>query len=509
MDTAAVVFLFDGDAPELPCWYGGVFDSAFLAALSSADPAGFTNSSLFRGDALVHNLATKVTGVSKSERQSTYRQSHDKDLLGTVIWDIADSLAGQWNTLDPDAFPLLLGRHSVHCISLPTIPRDLIADIDRSLRGSRGYLGAVEVDLGNPIQRFLFIDHLVKDAVISGGQVILELSWEGELNTLFNGAETFRPNGRRLVAQGALAALRPPVPAPSALSSRGELSLQRYSGKRNFSLQERVLSALFRADELKLGPTSFEFSVDDGPLRPSEADLPEAKFIRYLLDPKHPKGGSKAKFFNAALGIDQRDWRYLAAQLHDGLKHATLKDLGVKSWDGGIGVAFNAVIPVRGLNGRTIDIDSNWIMEPGMQPRLSTAVPAASADATGIDGTFPAVVDPGLVGNERWQAIHELASQAGRIAAEATIPTPMLIDGFGIEPEGRCGHAWVRVKDARRGFARWALANDHAYRHHRSGAQVFAATSSQSVDRGVAYALAYARVLKHNGISCEIESHLT
>lgn len=509
MDTAAVVFLFDADAPELPCLYGGVFDSAFLAALSSADPAGRTNSSVLRGDALVHHLATKLTGVSKSERRSSSRQSHDRDLLSTVIWDIADSLAGQWHTLDPDAFPLLLGRHSVHCISTPTISRYLIANIDGSLRGSRGYLGAIEVDLGNPIQRFLFIDRLVKDAVISGGQVILELSGEGELNTLFNGAETFRPSGRRLVAYGTLAAHRPPVPVPSVLSSRGELSLQRYNGKRSFSLQERVLSALSRANHLKISPASYEFLADDDPLNPLEADLPEAKFIRYLLDPNHPKGGSKARFFNSALGIDQRDWRYLAAQLHDGLKHAALKDLGVKSWNGGTGVTFNAVIPVRGLNGRTIDIDSNWIMEPGMQPRLSTAVPAESADATGIDGTFPAVVDPGLEGNERWQAIHELASQAGRIAAESTIPTPMLIEGFGIEPEGKCGHAWVRVKDARRGFARWALANDHAYRHHTSGAQIFAATSSQSVDRGVAYALAYARVLEQNGISCEIESHLT
>lgn len=509
MDTTAIVFLFDADAPDLSCWYGGVFDSAFLMALSSVDPAGSSTSSVLRGDALVHELATKLITVSKTERGSSYQKINDMDLLMTVAADISDSIAGHWHTVDPDALPLLLGNHNIHCISVPTLPKGLGAKIDRSLCETRGYLGAIEIDLGNPMQRYLFIDCLVGDAVVADGQVVLELSWEGELNTLFNGSEIFHPRGWRLVPYGSLASLRPPVPIPSALSPRGQLSLQRYEGKRRSSLQERILSALSGASDLKVGPASYVFSTTDDPLNPLDADLPEAKFVRYLLDPNHPKGGSKARFFADALGIGPQDWRYLAAQLHDGLERAALKELGVKSWEGGIGITFNAVIAVRGLNGRTIDVDSNWIMEPGLQPRLSTAVPAGYADLSGVDGVSPAIVDARLHGDDRWRAIHELASEAGCIAADSTVPTPMFIEGFGVEPEGKCGRAWIRVMDSRRGFARWALANGQACRHHKSGSQIFAEVSSQSIDRGLAYGLAYARVLKQNGISCEVESYLS
>lgn len=509
MDTSAIVFLFDADAPDLSSWYGGTFDSAFLIALSSADPEGSSNSSVLRGDVLVHQLATRLTTVSKTERGSSYQRSHDKNLLATVTSDIADSMAGHWYTVDPVAFPLLLGNHNIHCISVPTLPKGLEAKIDRSLRDTRGYIGAVEIDLANPMQRYLYINCLVGDAVIADGQVILELGWEGVLNTLFNGAESFHPRGQRLVPYGALASLRPPIPIPSAPSPRGQLSVQRYKGKRSFSLQERILSALSDASEPKVSPASYVFSTTDDPLNPLEAELPEAKFVRYLLDPNHPKGGSKAKFFGEALGIGPQDWRYLAAQLHDGVKRAALKELGVKSWEGGNGITFNAVIPIRGLNGRTIDVNSNWIMEAGLQPRLSTVVPAGYAEPTGVGALVPSVVDTRLQGDVRWRAIHELASEAGRIAAESTIPTPMFIEGFGVEPEGNCGRAWIRVMDARRGFARWALANGQACQHHSSGAQIFAEVSTQSVDRGLAYGLAYARVLKQNGICCEVESHLT
>lgn len=509
MDTTAVVFLFDADAPDIPSWYGGIFDPAFLGALSSADPGGRTRSIVLRGDALVNSLATKITAVSKGERQSGYQQSYDKELLSTVIWDIADALMGQWNTVDAAAFPLFLGRHNIHCISIPSLPAEVKVEIDRLLRGTNGYLGAIEVDLGNPIQRFVFIDCLVKDAVISGGQVILELGCEGTLNTLFEGANTFQPKGLRLVPYGALVSFQPPLLIPSAPSARGLLSLERYEGKRKFSLQERVVAALSHEDRAKSGPSSYEFAVKDDPHNPLDADLPEAKFVQYLLDPNHPKGGSKAKFFKEALGIEQQDWRYLAAQLHDGLKRAKLTELGVKSWQEGLGITFNAVVPVKGLNGRTIDIDSNWMMEPGMQPRLSTAVPARPSDATGNEGITPAIVGSHVDGNDRWQAIFDLASEAGRIAAETTIPTPVCIDGFGIEPEGNCCNAWIRLMDARVGFAKWTIASGHGHRHHRSGVQLSAAVSSQSVDRCIAYALAFARVLMQNGITCEVESQLT
>lgn len=507
--TSAVVFLFDSTAEGVSDWYGGDFDPAFLRALSTIDPGGQTRSSILRGDALVDELATKITAVSEEGRRSSQTQSHDMEVYRTVIWDLADAISQQWITVDPETFPLILGKGGVHCISVPTLPTTFRDNIDRLLKKTHGYLGAIDVDLGNPIQQKLFIDYLIKDAVIIGGQVVMELSWEGYLESHFEGAATFQPHGQHLVAYGALDSLRPTIPFPTEPSLRGVISLERYNGKRKFSLQERVLSALaYRKREGKRH-VPYAFSVKDDPSNPLEADLPEAKFVRYLLDENNKKGGAeKAKFFKEELGISSNDWRYLAAQFHDGLRGAEIVEIGVKSWEEGFGVSFNAVISIRGLNGRTINIDTNWIMEPGKQPRLSTAVPAKKRDVSEYRGGEPSVVSPSLSGNPRWKEIFRLASEAGRAAAAATVPTPMSVQGFGIEMEGLCGQAWVRVKDARRGFAKWVIANDLAYQHYQSGAQIFANVNSQSVDRAKAYATAFAVVLRHNGIGCEVESRL-
>lgn len=508
MSTSAVVFLFDSVADGVPSWYGGLFDSAFLHALSGADPEGQTRSCILRGDALVAQLATKVTSVEEHGQGSSYVQSYDMEVYRTLIWDMADALCLQWNTIDPESFPLVLARRGVHCISVPTLPIEFRHEVDQRLRTTVGYLGAIEIDLGNPIQRKVFVEYLIKDAAIIEGQIVMELSFEGVRDSAFNGSAEFQPNGERYVDYGTLSTLRPAIPLSPAKSPRGQLSLERYDGKRKFSLQERVIAALANRTISREGKLPWAFHASADPRDPLEADLPESKFVRYLLDDAHPKGGPKAKFFSEALGIGPDDWRYLAAQFHDGLKSTKLIEVGVKSWEDGFGVTFNAIIPVKGLNGRTINIDTNWIMHPGQPPRLSTAVPAKKRDMAERQGSVPPVALRRLKGYQRWEAIYQLACEAAKAAAATTVPTPMRVEGYGIEMEGLCGYAWVRIRDARRGFARWLIANGHAHQHYRSGAQVFADVSSQSVDRARACATAFAAVLQHNGIECEVESRL-
>jgi hypothetical protein len=508
MATSAVVYMFDPQAATDTFWYGAEFDSAFLRALSAADPTGKTKTAVRRGDAILHNLASKITSVAETGRGTQHTQSVDIEVYKTIVWDFADALTEQWTSADLETFPMVLASHGIHCITTPTLPTEFRDQVDAGLQGVRGYVGAIELDLGSPLQVEIFVKQLIGNAAIADGAVVLELSWEGHLDTLFEGAQEFKPTGERHVAYGELRAFQPRATIPDELSTRGRVSIERYQGKRQFTLQERVAVALTRQRYSHRTSQPFEISTLEDPSNPLEANLPEAKFLRYLLDEAHPKGGSKAKFFKEALSIGPEDWRYLAAQLHDGLKTAELVELGMKHFEGGYGVSFNAVMPVKGLNGKTVDIDTNWIMEPGQQPRLSTAVPARPRDTTGREPQEPPIVSTTLKGDERWAAIFDLAAEAGRLAATSTVPTPMSISGFGIEMDGLCGFAWVRVPDARRGFARWVIKTDRAYRHYQSGAQIFAKRDSQSVDRARAYATAFAATLRHNGVECEVESRL-
>jgi hypothetical protein len=507
MITSPTVFMFDL-AMQIPLDRREFeLDPAFLAALSSADPEGRTHSVVGRGDALLSHLATKVTAVrEEGGRRSGYTQSHDMELYRTLVWDFADAITGQWTTVDFDTFPLRFANRSIHCISVPGLPIDLREPIDAQLKSTTAYLGALAIDLGNPVQRRIFIDLLITDAVISRGKVIMELDWDGHRNGIFDGADEFQPGGVEWVPYGEVEARKPVIPK-AELSSRGSVTLARYEGKRRFTVQERVAAALAHRYTPTRKDAPFSIEVFEDPANPLEADLPEAKFVRYLLDPAHPKGGSKARFFADVLGMGPSDWRYLAAQFHEGLLRAEIADVGVKHFEGGFGISFNAVLPIRGLSGQVAYVDTNWIMEPGQQPRLSTAVPAGRSDRIGEPGEAPPVVASHLAGDDRWLAIHELACAAGRAAGLSVIPTPMSIVGFGIEMEGSCGIAWVRVPDARRGFARWAIKNGHANRHYQSGAQIFAGSNSQSYDRERAYASAFAAVLRHNGIACEVDAN--
>ncbi|MFA5951243.1 MAG: DUF6883 domain-containing protein [Hyphomicrobium sp.] len=502
-----IVFLFDADADDVSSCYGDYFNQAFLRALSHCDPLGRTNTAVRLGDVMVSSLARRVSQVSASDRGTQRTDTCDEGIYQTIVWDLVDALTQQWHTVNLDAFPLQLARRNTHCIFLSTFNPDFSAPVDQKLRRTRGYLGAIYLDFGNPIQRTLFYELLIDIAVIVGGQVVVELSFEGYPESLFSGSDKFKPRGEKRVACGELSRHRPPLQYTGDVSERGEISLNLYRGKSELCLQERVTTALAHMDRANHAQP-YSFTVTEDARNPLEADLTETKFVKYLLSKEHEHGRHKAKFYAEALGIGPEDWRYLAAQFHDGLKQAELKEFQIKSFPGGFKVSFNAVVPVKGLNDRIVDIDTNWIMEPGKQPRLSTAIPAKRRDCNRGDVGPVAVVSRSLRGNERWVAIFEMASQAGREAARAAIPTPMKVEGFPVIFEGECGFARVRMKDGRHSFAKWLIAHGHAYHRYRSGTQIFADVDSQSIERATAYAKAFARILLHNGIPCEVQSRL-
>ena len=72
--------------------------------------------------------------------------------------------------------------------------------------------------------------------------------------------------------------------------------------------------------------------------------------------------------------------------------------------------------------------------------------------------------------------------------------------------EGGCGYAHVRIPDARKGFARWAIRSGKGDNHYRSGAIIHVSVGSQSYDSAVAYAEAFAALLQLNGIECTVEA---
>ena len=93
------------------------------------------------------------------------------------------------------------------------------------------------------------------------------------------------------------------------------------------------------------------------------------KLARYLLNPEHPIGGAKAKWFDEALGFTRSNADDLAGQLTFDAAKAVQQEVAE------FGTKFNQLIEVVGANGRTIPVKVTWIRNNDGVVRIVTAVP--------------------------------------------------------------------------------------------------------------------------------------
>lgn len=111
--------------------------------------------------------------------------------------------------------------------------------------------------------------------------------------------------------------------------------------------------------------------------------------------------------------------------------------------------------------------------------------------------------------------LHERAEEAGRKAAEAAVPTPMhvvqradplddtspVVKRYAPVMAGVCGFAWVTIRPGNSRFANWLKKNTRfARRGYYGGCELPVMGYQQSYERKMAYATAYADVLREVGI---------
>lgn len=100
------------------------------------------------------------------------------------------------------------------------------------------------------------------------------------------------------------------------------------------------------------------------------------------------------------------------------------------------------------------------------------------------------------------EQILQLASAAGDAAFHNALPDPMVVvDGVKryVVEGGACGFAWVKIK-GNTPFGRFCKAKGIARKSYTGGLHIWCSHPSQSYDRKMAWASAFARVLNDNGI---------
>ena len=103
-------------------------------------------------------------------------------------------------------------------------------------------------------------------------------------------------------------------------------------------------------------------------LSATEASVAD-KLGRYLLNPGHPVGGAKAKWFQEALGFNQANAGQLTRQIVFDASKAVQTAITQH------GTKFDQVISITGANGRVIDVTFAWIRNNDGIVRLVTGIP--------------------------------------------------------------------------------------------------------------------------------------
>ena len=112
------------------------------------------------------------------------------------------------------------------------------------------------------------------------------------------------------------------------------------------------------------------------------------------------------------------------------------------------------------------------------------------------------------------RAIYEMADKAGQEAVERLVVRPMVVSqhtnpmvdsspvarSWFVE-DGVCGFAWVNVKPAHSKFAKFLVVSGLARKDtYNGGVTLWVSQYNQSLQKKEAYAYAFAKVLRDNGI---------
>lgn len=497
-----VAFLFDADHISFTRSrvYGAPSEQALIDAIAAVDRGHTIRTRVRRGDVLADFMAQKLgrlvvapdSGGGGKRLSMGMHQRVDRRTLATLIGDVVDSFRAQWQTVDLVDLPRRFGRTNVYCLSMSPVLPGLAKLMDGKLRSYGPYIGAVQVDPGNPIHRRLFAE--LPDCVYFDSGTIYRSRW----NTDEGVNEFGRQPGKHFrvtdLSYWDFQRAAPRFPMEErGLSERGAESAKRLEAVTEPSHFEAVANALI--DRKYQSATVFPVDFKVMPPDDEQLEVPVTKLLDYALNSEHATGRHKARLFSDLLGIVARDWRYLAYQIKRGINLGRLEKARVTEH----GVQYTVLMRVVGLNGKTCTVVTAWIIRPEGAARLVTAYPADKSKQRTKPGMAPPWIDPLLRGDQRWCRLHSLAEGIAKTAGADYVPTPMQAAGYGVILDGMCGGAFVRL-NGRTSFARWLVANGLAWKGYPSGIRIPACTDSQSVEKAYAYATAYREVLWLNGI---------
>jgi SPP1 gp7 family putative phage head morphogenesis protein len=98
--------------------------------------------------------------------------------------------------------------------------------------------------------------------------------------------------------------------------------------------------------------------------------IPDRKLTEYVLNPDSPRGGHKAIVFESALGYNKSNADKLKQAILDAIDDAEKEFSRATKY----GKEFKASMNIKGVNGKTVNVKTTWIIRPNEKPQLITAM---------------------------------------------------------------------------------------------------------------------------------------
>lgn len=488
------VYLFNAD--EIGENYGYVCNKMLFDFILKMDSV-YTR--IYSGDILLYNLCEQISEVKRIGDRTSISKITNKELYVTLLTELVQSIKNGYNTISEENLYKLFARNNMYSVILTNYQFDSCENIDRLLKKSSGYVGAFELDMGNPLHIILFLELMIYNGFLKQNELYLEEQYGQGEEIIPEWAMNSSMINVNVVSSEAFTTQEPPMSFSMGLSSSGERfrNIVMLKGKEDH--YQKICSGLLDNEE-----EDFYYTVN-GKLSYDKIVVPKEKFVKYALDFEHEKGGKeKAKLFQDLLGITKENWRYLAAQIENGLEDGKLCNVRKTVH----GIQYHIDIPVRGLNGVSKTVRTAWIAKEKGVVSLVTVFIASEKEQQNIEGKEPCIVDE----KEKdyfFEMLYNFAHSEATKAVEKVIPTPMFINGY-VEPvmDGVCGHACVVIKDARKKIVRWLKKKNIGNGGYKGGWTIWAETSSQSYEKAKAYAETFAKILRQNGVECNVFASL-
>ena len=163
------VYLFNAD--EIGENYGYVCNKMLFDFILKMDSV-YTR--IYSGDILLYNLCEQISEVKRIGDRTSISKITNKELYVTLLTELVQSIKNGYNTISEENLYKLFARNNMYSVILTNYQFDSCENIDRLLKKSSGYVGAFELDMGNPLHIILFLELMIYNGFLKQNELYLE-----------------------------------------------------------------------------------------------------------------------------------------------------------------------------------------------------------------------------------------------------------------------------------------------------------------------------------------------